>query len=119
MTDWSFAAGEREIALETDAPWGWHSVTVWPVVLEGRIYVATDDSVEEKRWLRGLRSDPHARLGIDERAYPVRARSVTDPARWDAVLAALEAKYGDRVGRYDFPRQGDLESGAIYEFRSR
>jgi len=116
---WDFAAVTREIALEVDAPWLWHSVTVWCVVVDGRLYVATDDGGERKRWVRGLESQCDARVGIEGRAYPVTAHRVEELALWNRVVSAFREKYGDDYERYDFPERDDLSGGRIYELRPR
>jgi hypothetical protein len=119
VRDWSFAAPEEEIAIEVAVPGGRHSVTVWCVVVDGRIYVATDASDRPKRWVRALDRDPDARLGIRRRSYAVRARRVVDGADWDRVMAAYATKYAAQIGRYDFPKPGDTSRGRIYRLESR
>jgi len=119
VTDWSFAAGENEIALETRAPWGRHSVTVWCVVVDRDLYIATDKSGVSKRWVRHLDRDSHARVGINKRVYPVRARRVLNRERWDAVLVAYREKYGAQFYNYDFPKPGEMSRGRIYRLESR
>jgi hypothetical protein len=119
VADWGFAAGVEEVALETSAPWGWHSVTVWCGVLDGRLFVATDDAGEAKRWVSGLEAQARLRIGIEGRTYPVLSRRISDPALWDGVVGAFRRKYGERYERYDFPKPGDLASGRIYELVSQ
>lgn len=120
VTDWSFASTEEEIALETpDGRGGYRSVTVWCVAVDGRLYIATDSSTRPKRWVRELEQGFVARVGIAGRAYPVKARHVTDAGEWDAVVAAYARKYARQIARYDFPRAGDLTRGRIYELASR
>jgi len=119
ISDWSFASDEEEIALETSAPQGRHSVTVWCVVVDRNLYVATDGSKVVKRWVQQLDRDPNARVGIRQRTYPVRVRRVLVPEQWDAVLAAYARKYGARFHQYDFPKVGDTSRGRIYELESR
>jgi len=119
VRDWSFASDEEEIAIETNGMGGQHSVTVWCVVLEGRLYLATDDSVERKRWVRHLDRDAQARVGIREHTYRVRARPVSEAAEWDAVMAVFARKYGQSIGKYDFPRAGDVSRGRVFELQSR
>lgn len=112
--DWAFAADVQEIALETRGPRGPRSVTVWCVVVDGALYVATDDGRERKRWVRDLDRDPAARVGILERTYRVRAERVGAGETWVAVVAAYRRKYGSEIAKYDFPRAGDPASGRIY-----
>ena len=118
VRDWGFAAGEEEIAIETRGPRGEHSVTVWCAVVGGRLYVATDSSARPKRWVRELEADPRARVGIRERVYPVGARAVRDSVEWGAVTAAFASKYAQSIGKYDFPRAGDMSRGRIFELQS-
>ncbi|MGH7343135.1 MAG: nitroreductase/quinone reductase family protein [Candidatus Rokuibacteriota bacterium] len=117
--DWSFAAGEQEVALETRSRRGRSSVTVWSVVVGGKLYVATDDGRERKRWVTQIERDPEARIGIRERTYPVRARSVRAPEEWDAVMQAFGKKYGSQIAKYDFPRAGDTSRGRVFELAPR
>jgi hypothetical protein len=117
--DWSFAAPVREITLETESGGKPHVVTLWCVVVEKDLYVATDDARERKRWVRNLRRNPAARVGIAGKTYAVRAESVREAARWRAVMAAYAKKYADEIGRYDFPQPDDHASGAIFLLRLR
>lgn len=115
--DWSFAAGEQEIAIETRGANGRSSVTVWCVVVDGKLYVATD-SRSRKRWVAQIERNPSARVGIAGRTYPVRARRVQKPEEWDAVMAAYGRKYAGQIARYDFPKAGDMASGRVFELAS-
>jgi hypothetical protein len=117
--DWSFAAGEPEIALETKGRRGRYSVTVWSVVVGGKLYVATDDGKERKRWVTEIDRDPEARVGIREHTYPVRARPVRELEGWNAVMRAFGEKYRTQIAKYDFPRVGDTSRGRVFELVSR
>ena len=117
--DWSFATGEQEIALETIGRRAPYSVTVWSVVVAGRLYVATDDGREKKRWVAHLDRDPDARVGMRKATYRVRARPVHEQREWDMVMTAFGRKYGAQLARYDFPRVGHLGSGRVFELVSR
>ena len=119
VRDWSFATAIPEIALETRSGADWHSVTLWCVVVDGHLYVATDSSSRPKRWVQLLNRDPEARVGIGGRVYRVRASAVTDSFTWDAVTAAYARKYGDAVRRYDFPRAGNVSAGHVFRLASR
>jgi hypothetical protein len=118
VSDWAFAAGEDEIALETQGRRGRHSVTVWSVVVDGRLYVATDGR-GRKRWVTQIDGNPDARVGIRGKTYAVRARPVRDQKQWDAVMRAYAQKYGGQLARYEFPKAGDLRSGHVFELASR
>jgi deazaflavin-dependent oxidoreductase (nitroreductase family) len=113
--DWSSAAQEKEITLETTGSKGPHSVIVWCVVADQRLYVATDQSRKRKRWVRNLDRHPDARVTIHGEAYSVSARRVTGAEEWRAVMMAYVRKYGDELREYDFPKPDDLSSGRIYE----
>jgi hypothetical protein len=119
VSDWSFTDAVKESFLETRAWWGWHSVTVWVVCVDGRLFVATDNRGRPKRWVANLDRDPRARLAIDGRVYPLRARRVTDPALWDRVTAAYPEKYAAEIGDYvDFPKPGERDVGEVFELSS-
>ena len=119
VRDWSFASAEEEIVVETTGPRGAHSVTVWCVVRDGRLYVATDSSVRRKRWVQDLEREPDARVGIRDKTYGVRARAVGEAGEWDAVMNAFASKYGQSIGKYDFPRAGDMSRGRVFELQRR
>ena len=115
--DWSFAAGQQEIAIETRGAKNRNSVTVWCVVVDGKLYVATDGR-SRKRWVTQIEREPSARVGIAGRTYPVRARRVQRPEEWDAVMAAYARKYSGQIANYDFPKAGNTASGRIFELTS-
>lgn len=117
--DWSSAASAREVQLETTDGHTTHLVTLWCVVVDGRLYLATDDSRERKRWVRELRSHPDASLTVAGKTYPVRATPVHAQAIWKVVMDAYGEKYRDEIGNYDFPKADDLSSGAIFELEAR
>ena len=118
VTDWSFADREQEIAIETRNPKGGRSsVTVWCVVLDKKLYLATDKR-SRKRWVTQIERDPSARVGIASRTYPVRARRVQKAEEWDAVMAAFGRKYAGQIQKYDFPKAGDTATGRVFELVS-
>lgn len=117
VEDWSFTTAVEEIFLETGAPWGWHSVTIWCVAVDGRLFIATD-SRREKRWVQELAGRSDVRIGIDGRVYPVRAREVRERELWNAVVGAYARKYPE-LESYDFPVRDDVSSGHIFELSSR
>jgi hypothetical protein len=120
VSDWSFTDATQEAWLETRTWWGWHSVTVWVVCVEGRLFVATDNRGLRKRWVANLEGDPHARIGIEGRVYPVLARRVVEHALWDRVTAAYPVKYAAAIGDYvDFPKPGAYGVGEVFELSSR
>jgi hypothetical protein len=119
IADWSFTDAAKEAFLETRAWWGRHSVTVWLVSVDGRLFVAGDNRGTRKRWVANLDRDPRARLAIGGRVYPLRARRVTDPVLWDRVTARYPVKYAAELGDYvDFPKPGERDRGEVFELYS-
>ena len=118
VTDWRVADREQEIAIETRAPKGGrNSVTVWCVVVDGKLYLATDKRTR-KRWVTQIERDPSARVGIASRTYPVRARRVQKVDERDAVMAAFVRKYASQIQKYEFPKAGDTATGRVFELVS-
>ncbi len=122
VADWSFSDAIPQAQLETKAWWGWHSVTVWTVSLDGRLFVATDFRPRPKRWVANLDADPHGRIGLAGKLYPVRASRVTDPALWDRVTQRYPEKYAQDLAAYgdklDFPKPGEPRAGDLFELVS-
>jgi hypothetical protein len=119
VADWSFTRDAKEAFLETRAWWGRHSVTVWVVDVDGRLFVANDNRTRPKRWVANLDRDRRARIAIAGRVYPVRAQRVVDPALWDRVTARYPVKYAAEIGDYvDFPKPGERDTGEVFELRS-
>ena len=98
VTDWSFTDSEPQIFLETRTWYGLrHSVTVVCAAHNGALYVPSlyyggGEFPEKRHWHRNVARDPRVRLQIGDRLYERRAVLVTDPAEWNAVLAAFAAK---------------------------
>ena len=91
--EWSFTDAQREIALEVSAPYLLaHSVTIWCVSLEGRLYLAARNP-EEKRWPGWVERDPDVRLKIDGRLFEARLARLAAPEEIERVRAAYTAKY--------------------------
>lgn len=99
VTDWSFTGDQPEIFLETRTWYGLrHSVTVVCAAHNGALYVPSlyyggGEFPEKRHWHRNVARDPRVRLEIDGRLYERRAVLVTDPAEWNAVLAAFGQKF--------------------------
>ena len=119
VDNWSFAAQTQEIILETAGKKGWRPVTIWSAVVDGRFFIATDDSVEKKVWVSQIVRNPQARVTIGDRVYPVVAEAITQPALWRAVMEAYASKYGGQLRKYDFPAPDNPSSGKIFELKSR
>jgi hypothetical protein len=105
VSDWSFTDGVEEILIETRTGYGLpHSVTIWCVSIDGKLYVGASapDFPKERRWVRNVRRDPDVRLQIAGRIYERRLELIADPARADAVNRAFGRKY-----RYDVDTDPD------------
>jgi hypothetical protein len=91
VSDWSFANPHETIQIETrvEDP---HSVTVWCVAHEGRLYIPSRHP-EKKRWVQNVQEDPRVRVRVAGKIYVGRASRVTDPAEIEAVVPALLRKY--------------------------
>jgi hypothetical protein len=91
VDDWSFTNPHETIQLETrvEDP---HSVTVWCVAQEGRLYIPSRHP-EKKRWVQHVEEDPQVRVRVADRIYPARIARVTDPAELEAVVPLLIRKY--------------------------
>ena len=117
IRDWEFARDVEEVSLETRDGAGYRSVTLWCAVLGKRLFIAT--GTKPKTWIRLLERNREARVGIDGRTYPVRAKPIRDTELWNQVVETYERKYPKRYQEYGFPRRGDLKSGRIYELVTR
>jgi len=122
VRDWSFSESIPQAQLETKAWWGWHSVTVWCVTVDGRLFIATDYRPRPKRWVANLDADPKARIGLAGKLYRVRASRVSDPALWDRVTSRYFEKYARDFAEYgdelDFPKPGEPRAGDVFELVS-
>lgn len=65
---------------------------VWPVVVEGRLFVRTWND-KPTGWYRAFRDQPVGGIRVGDREIPVRARPVRSARLRDAVTAAFAAKY--------------------------
>jgi F420H(2)-dependent quinone reductase len=99
VTDWSFTDDQPQIFLETRTWYGLrHSVTVVCASHDGALYVPSlyyggGEFPDKRHWHRNVARDPRVRLQIGDRLYERRAVLVTDPAEWNAVLAAFGQKF--------------------------
>jgi hypothetical protein len=91
VSDWSFVEPARTIQIETrpDDP---HSVTVWCVAHQGRLYIPSRHP-ERKRWVKNLLETPRVRVRVDGRLYDGVAVRVTDATELEGVVPALLRKY--------------------------
>src|SRR5262245_23686334 len=95
VRDWSFTESIPKTQLETKAWWGWHSVTVWCVTVDGRLFIATDYRPRPKRWVANLDADPSPSTATSSTSRS-RARTSpgSDPALWDRVTSHPNARIG-------------------------
>ena len=98
VSDWSFVAGEDTCQLETnpDAP---YSVNTWCVGWGDSLYIPSSmirgtKAPSEREWVRNLQSETAVRVRVGGVVYELDAVQVTDDGEYDAVLGALEQKYG-------------------------
>ena len=91
VDDWSFTNPHETIQLETrlEDP---HSVTVWCVAQEGRLYIPSRHP-EKKRWVQHVAEDARVRVRVADRIYPASIARVTDRAELEAVVPLLIRKY--------------------------
>jgi hypothetical protein len=91
--DWSFTDAHREIAIEVSTPyWIPHSVTIWCVSVDGKLYVGARNP-ESKRWPGWADRDPNVRLKIGDSVYEVRLVPLADADAVGTVAGAIARKY--------------------------
>jgi hypothetical protein len=67
-------------------------VGVWPVVVEGRLFVRSW-TVTRGGWYRTFLEDPRGTIQVGDRQVRIRARPVTSERILDAIEDAYAAKY--------------------------
>lgn len=65
---------------------------VWPVVVEGRVFVRSW-GVKERGWYRAFRAEPRGAMSVDGRELPARAVFTRSERVKDAVDRAYAEKY--------------------------
>lgn len=93
VSDWSFARDVQEVALET-RPAAPHSVTIWCLVHEGKLYVPGWDT---RAWTYFAIADPRVRVKIGDKIYPGIATRVTGTdmeALREPIREISRTKYG-------------------------
>jgi hypothetical protein len=98
LDDWTFVEEEQNCQLETN-PDDPYSVNTWCVEWKGSLYVPTSmilgpKDPGERQWVENVHSDPDVRVRVGGIVYELEAEQVADDEVYDAVLAALEEKYG-------------------------
>ena len=91
VSDWSFAADARTVAVET-RPAEPYSVTTWCFVYEGHLYIPASTG-SKKTWTQFASADPRIRVKIGDKIYPGLATRVTDPALREPIRQVVLAKY--------------------------
>ncbi|HWP64400.1 MAG TPA: nitroreductase/quinone reductase family protein, partial [Candidatus Limnocylindria bacterium] len=91
-----------------------HTVPVWFVVEDDRIYLNTLDPTRD--WVRNAKKTPEVRLDFGDTVLIGRFRTVTDPALAARITEALREKYwiawaGGLIG------QGPKETYVVDELR--
>lgn len=90
-SDWStFAEAEVVRIVTQDEDGDERDTSVWIVLVDGALYVRTNDS----RWLANIRRGSPIALRLDETTRPVSAEEVSDPGVTARVEAAFKEKYG-------------------------
>jgi hypothetical protein len=109
VADWSFAASEQTLGLETrpDDP---YSVNVWFASIDERLYVAStvipgEEIPTDRVWVANVEADARVRVGLGGRVIARRAERVLDPKEIGQVFSAYEAKYGRKPGARDPERE--------------
>jgi len=91
--DWRFTDAHKEIYVEVKAPWRIpHSVTLWCVQVDGRLYIGARDP-QSKKWPGWVDDDPSIRLKIGSALYEVAAEPLTDAQTLLVVQTAYASKY--------------------------
>jgi len=93
VTDWSFTDRDFTLRIQTHTAYLLpHSVNAYCSTLHGHLYVGSSNP-PVRSWNTQVLADPQVRLGIENQLYDVRLVPVTDPAEYDAALAARMKKY--------------------------
>ena len=71
---------------------------VWPVVVEGRLFVRSWND-KPTGWFRAFRKDPNGTIQIAGLEIPVRARLTRSARLREAVTAAFSEKYHTKASR--------------------
>jgi hypothetical protein len=86
--DWSFAATQRYLDVESRAGWLPYSGSFWFMVYQGRPHVILPSFFGDGLQRR-LARDPRVRVRIDGRLYEQLAVRIDDPTALGALLAPL------------------------------
>ena len=102
---WKSVGALETVELET-SPSDPHSVNIWCVELDGKLFIATSlilgaDDPGERDWVKNVEGDPRVRLRADGVVYPLEAKRVLlEPERtnaWNALIAKYEVEVDDHA----------------------
>lgn len=101
----------REIDIETQSPTGdIHRVTIWILVLDESVYVASVRGTRG-RWWREITREGHGKLVLEGKRIPVKAKRVTDDALRQRFSDAVAKKYRtSKASVIAMQRTGTLET---------
>ena len=92
-SDWKFADGFKQIALQVATPYGLpHSITIWCVQVDGTLYIAAR-APQSKRWPSWVEDDPAVLLKFGDRLFEGRLQKLKDTGGIKAVSNAYTIKY--------------------------
>ena len=109
----AMAAREVEMTTTGRASGRPHRTTLWIWGDGTRLFVRSGGGLG-RDWPQNLLADPAAVLHLGDRAVPVRARPVTDPAEARQGAAWITAKYGGE--RHPSPPDGPLDPAEAATF---
>jgi len=97
IEDWSFAADEERLQLET-RPEDPYSVNTWFVALGPSLYLATSPIAgptdpAERGWVANVLQDPRVRIRLGDQIYERVANRLSDTSESAKALEALKTKY--------------------------
>lgn len=91
--DWEFTNEYMLVAIEVQTPYLLpHSVTIWCVSREGRLYVAAR-APDTKNWPGWVERDANVRLKIAGNLYEVQLARLNDDAEIASIVQAYAVKY--------------------------
>ena len=97
--DWQVADGVEHVQLETyTATADAHSVNIWCVVVDDRLFFATslvrgEADPAKRAWVQNALADGQARVKIGEALFPGELMKVEDTATISSVKNAFVVKY--------------------------
>ncbi len=108
---WEICNQYDTVALEARPEYP-HSVTVWCLEHEGRLYIPASNPTE-KTWPQLVEEDPNVRVKIGENVYLARAER-TDELSREVLVRLVTAKYPDY---YRLIQEGGSGENPFWVFR--